>query len=149
MDDFLQKGGPYRVSQSDYRKASPYHLPSNNYYLLTEFAFRTVRYQDQGLRAELARSVRKDRGLNILQYEKQTRLINNLLDGQEMREGQPSLKGFCDLGLSWKIAGSLMDKRTSTGSFISRPSRNQSNVLLTGTLTNHVTAFLIPPFLSW
>ena len=41
------------------------------YYLLTEFAFRTV---DQGpeVRTELARSVRKDRGLNILQYEKQT-----------------------------------------------------------------------------
>ena len=73
-------------------KADPYQLPSNNYYLLTEFAFRTVRYQDQGpeVRTELARSVRKDRGLNILQYEKQTRLINGLLDGQDMREGQPS-----------------------------------------------------------
>ena len=45
------------------------------------------------------RSVRKDRGLNISQYENQTRLINSLLDGQEMREGQASLKGFCDLGL--------------------------------------------------
>ena len=45
------------------------------------------------------RSVRKDPGLNILQYEKKTRLINILLYGQEMREGQPSLKGFCDLGL--------------------------------------------------
>ena len=45
------------------------------------------------------RSVRKDRGLNILHYEKETWLINSLLDGQEMREGQPSLKGFCDLGL--------------------------------------------------
>ena len=44
-------------------------------------------------------SVRKDRGLNILLYEKQTQLINSLLDGQRMREGQPSLKGFCDLGL--------------------------------------------------
>ena len=65
-----------------------------NYYLLTEFAFRTVRYQDQGpeVRTELARSLRKDRGLNILQYEKQTRLINSLLDGQEMRNGKPSLK---------------------------------------------------------
>ena len=53
----------------------------NNYYLLTEFAFRTVRYQDQGpeVRTELERSVRKDRGLNILQYEKETRLINSLL----------------------------------------------------------------------
>ena len=45
------------------------------------------------------RSVRKDRGLNILQYEKKTRLINSLLDGQEMTEGQPSLKIFGDLGL--------------------------------------------------
>ena len=72
----------------------------STYYLLTEFAFRTVRYQDQGaeVRTELARSVR-DRSLNILQYEKQTRLINSLLDGQEMRNGKPSLKSFCDLGL--------------------------------------------------
>ena len=66
---------------------------------MTEFAFRTVRYQDQGPGTELARSVRKDRGLNILQYEKQTQLLNSLLDAQEMREGQPSLKGFFDLGL--------------------------------------------------
>ena len=43
--------------------------------------------------------MRKDRGLNILQYEKQTRLINSLLDGQEMRNGKSSLKSFCDLGL--------------------------------------------------
>ena len=43
--------------------------------------------------------MRKDRGLNILQYEKQTRLINSLLDGQEIREGQPSLKDYFDLGL--------------------------------------------------
>ena len=59
-------------------------MASVNYYLLTEFAFRTVRYLDQGpeVRTELARSVSKDRGLNILQYEKQTRLINSLLDGQ-------------------------------------------------------------------
>ena len=50
-------------------------------YLLTEFAFRSVRYQDQGpeVRTELARSVRYDRGLNILQYEKQIWLINSLL----------------------------------------------------------------------
>ena len=48
------------------------------YCLLTEFAFRTVKYKDKGLevRTELARSVRKDRGrLNILQYEKETRSI--------------------------------------------------------------------------
>ena len=31
------------------------------------------------MRTELARSVRKDRGLNILQYEKRTRLIISLL----------------------------------------------------------------------
>ena len=43
--------------------------------------------------------MREDRGLNILQYEKKTQLINSSLDGQEMREGQRSLKGFCDLGL--------------------------------------------------
>ena len=38
-------------------------------------------YLDQGpgVRTELAKSVRKDRGLNILQFEKRTRLINNLL----------------------------------------------------------------------
>ena len=60
------------------------NTPHTHYYLLTEFAFRTVRYYDEGpeVRTELARSVRRDRGLNILQYEKQTRLINSLLDGQ-------------------------------------------------------------------
>ena len=65
------------------------------YHLLTEFAFRTVRYQDRDpeVRTDLARSVRKDRGLNILLYEKQTRLINSLLHGQRMREGQPRLTG--------------------------------------------------------
>ena len=46
---------------------------------------------------ELARSVRKDRGFNILLYEKQTRLINSLLHDQRMREGQPTLKTFCNL----------------------------------------------------
>ena len=55
----------------------------NNYCfsLLTEFAFRTVKYLDQGLavRTELARSVCKDPSLNILLCVKQTRLINNLL----------------------------------------------------------------------
>ena len=45
------------------------------------------------------RSLRKDQGLNILLYEKQARLINSILYGQKMSEGQPSLKGFCDLGL--------------------------------------------------
>ena len=69
--------------------------------ILTEFAFHTVRYEDRDpeVRTELARSLLKDRGLYILRYEKKTRLINSLLDGQRMREGQPSLKSFCDLGL--------------------------------------------------
>ena len=39
----------------------------------------------------------------MLQYEKQTRLINSLLDGQEMRNGKPSLKSCCDLGLNLKL----------------------------------------------
>ena len=66
----------------------------------------------------------EDRGLNILQYEKKTQLINSSLYDQEMREGPPSLKGFCDLGLKWEIPGLLINKTTSTGSFIPRPSRN-------------------------
>ena len=41
----------------------------------------------------------EDRGLNILHNEKKTWLINSSLNVQEMREGPPSLKGFCDLGL--------------------------------------------------
>ena len=55
-------------------------------YLLTEFVFRTVIYEDQkvdkGLvvRTEFARSVREDRGLNIFQYENQTLLISSLLN---------------------------------------------------------------------
>ena len=58
------------INQSDCKKTGHYELPCYNYYLLTEFAFRTVRYLDQGpeVRTELAMSVRKDRGLNILQY---------------------------------------------------------------------------------
>ena len=47
----------------------------NIYYLLTEFAFRT-----------------EDIKTKVLKYGPSLR-------GQEMREGQPSLKGFCDLGL--------------------------------------------------
>ena len=35
----------------------------------------------------------------LLDFEEQTRLINSLLDGQQMREGPPSLKGFCNFGL--------------------------------------------------
>ena len=50
------------------------------YHLLTEFAFRTVRYKDQGpeVRTDLAK------------YEKKTRSINSSFYGQEMRKGQPS-----------------------------------------------------------
>ena len=44
------------------------------------------------------RSVPKDRGLNILQYEKHTRLINSLLHGPAITEGRPNLKGFWNLG---------------------------------------------------
>ena len=44
------------------------------------------------------------RGLNILRYEKKTGLINSSLYVQEMREGPPSLKGFCDLGLKLKTS---------------------------------------------
>ena len=52
------------------------------YYSLTQFVSRVVTYQDQVLvvQTELARSANKDRDLNILQYEKQTRSINSLLD---------------------------------------------------------------------
>ena len=69
----------------------------------------------------VARSVRKDRGLNILQYEKQTWVINSLLDGHEMRNGKPSLRSFCDLSLKLQSCWSLIviDQTTSTGSFIS------------------------------
>ena len=42
-----------------------------------------------------------DQAHNILQYKNKTQLIYSLLHvyDQEMREGQPSLKGFCDFGL--------------------------------------------------
>ena len=143
------------ISQSDCSKAGPYQLAYNNYYLLTEFAFRTVRYYNQGpeVRTELARSVRKDRGLNILQYEKQTRLINSLSEGQEMRNGKPSLKSFRDLGLKLESCWVThlivdIDQTTSTGSFISSLGHLATNLKkITGTLTNTVTTFLIS-FLS-
>ena len=41
--------------------------------------------------------MREDRGLNILQYEKKAQLINSSFYFQEMRKGQPSFKGVCDL----------------------------------------------------
>ena len=62
---------------------------------------------------------------------------------KEMREGQPSLKGFFDLGL--KLESCWVTHRQEDVD-ISRPSHKQSNVSLTGRLTNHATAFLIPPF---
>ena len=69
-----------------------------------------------------------------------------------MREGQPSLKGFCDLGLKleryWVTHSSLRQRRQvplSPDHLTTNLTLN--NVLLTGTLTNPATAFLIP-FLS-
>ena len=47
-----------------------------------------------GVGTELARSVLKDRGLDILQDEKHIRLMNSLFYGLGMREGRPSLKYF-------------------------------------------------------
>ena len=61
--------------------ANFYYYAVNTYYLSNEFAFRTVKYQDQGLAGEtkLAMSVRKDQSLAILQHKKQIRLMNSLL----------------------------------------------------------------------
>ena len=75
------------------------------------------------------RSWSTDRVLNILQYEKQTRLINSFLDGQEMRNGKRSLKCFCDLGL--KLENCWVTHRPDdVYRFFylwPRPSRNWSN----------------------
>ena len=59
-----------------------------NCYLLTEYAFRTEIYQGRGPRVQtvLARSVRKDRGLNILHYEKHSRLMSSLFYGPRIRK---------------------------------------------------------------
>ena len=51
---------------------------------------------------------------------------------------------------SWKVAGSLIDKTTSQVLSSQAPSHlatNHTNVLLLGTLTSPVTAFLIPFYL--
>ena len=57
MDDSLQKFkkvvrivlyGP-AIGQSDYRKAGPYELPFNNYYLLTGCEVCTIKYKAHGL----------------------------------------------------------------------------------------------------
>ena len=81
----------------------------------------------------------EDRGLNILQYEEKTRLINSSLHDQEMREGQPSLKGFCDVG--FRLENCWTRRRRQVPSSLGHLATNQTNVLLTGTLTNPVTAF--------
>ena len=97
--------------------------------------------------------MRKDRVLNILLYEKKTRLINSLFNDQGMREGQPSLKGFCALGLKAGFRAGKFLRHSSTRIRPQVPScqgylaTNKTNVLLTGTLTNPVTAFLIPFFI--
>ena len=50
MDDFLQKLKNmvrivlYGSASGHCRKTGPYQLPYDNYYLLTEFAFHTLRY---------------------------------------------------------------------------------------------------------
>ena len=50
---------------------------NNTYYLLADFAFHTVKYQEQSLMVCLC----KDQGLlNILQYKKQNQLINSLFN---------------------------------------------------------------------
>ena len=89
-----------------------------------------------------------DRAHNILQYKNKTQLMYNLLHVyvQEMREGQPSLKGFCDSG---KLLGDSSTRQCQQ--FHSSPGHlttNETNVLMTGILTNPVTAFLIS-FLSF
>ena len=67
-----------------------------------------------------------------------------------MRAGQPSLKGFCDSGFD--KAGKLLSqsstrRRRQVPSSKGLLATSQSNLLLTGTLTNPVTVILIP-FLS-
>ena len=90
--------------------------------------------------------MREDLGLSILLYEKQTRLINSLLHDQRMREGQPSLKGFCDLAL--KLESCWVTHQQDDADRFLHPkghlATSQSNPLLTGTLTNPVTVVLIP-----
>ena len=64
-----------------------------------------------------------------------------------MREGQPSLKGFFDLGLKLESCW-VTHRQEDVDRFLHLQAIKQSNVLLTGRLTNHVTVFLIPPFLD-
>ena len=58
------------------------------------FSYSKILRQGPEVRTELASSVRKDLGFNILQYEKQTRLINSLLDGQRDEGRSTKLKKF-------------------------------------------------------
>ena len=70
------------------------------YHILTELTFHTAKYQDRGLivLTKIERSVRKDQALNILPYEKQTRLIcmpqlistKRLIIYRETSENMPS-----------------------------------------------------------
>ena len=62
----MWKSKSSRLSYSQVESLSP---------LFKIFAKYCRRYLSVKVRTKLARSVRKDRGLNILLYEKQTRLI--------------------------------------------------------------------------
>ena len=77
--------------------------------MLSEFAFLTLNYSRQGLvvQTELARSVRKDRDLNILPYEKQTRLIGSLLYATISTENLPTIFGIYQ-GIFQKLAEKLL-----------------------------------------
>ena len=90
MDDFPQKlkklvrivlYGP-AISQSDYRKASPYQLPCNNNDLLT--GFLGLYYEIRSPIFSYGPSVRgpcvKER-LRISSTDRVTRLVNRLLNG--------------------------------------------------------------------
>ena len=59
-----------------------------------------------------------------------------------MREGQPSLKGLCDLGL--KLESCWITHRRQVPSSKGDLATSQNNLLLTGTLINPVTVILIP-----
>ena len=83
--------------------------------------------------------------------KKQTRLINSLPYGQRMREGQPSLKGFCDLGLKLESCW-VTDRQDDVNKFLhpqAIPQLIKLIVLLTGTFTDPVTAFLILILSLW
>ena len=68
-----------------------------------------------------------------------------------MTEDQPSLNGFCDLGL--KLESCLVTHQEDNVNSFLHPkaifANNQTEVFLTGTLNNPVTAFLIPFFMTF